>query len=202
MCILLSGQSLLYISGNIRPWKHLTLPYPNCAQGRLRLDFMNVKFDLSLLWVHMSKGAFSHTLQLFFRHDITKINLFKYTENLPQKMIIFRYINSDIFHISAQNIDCGYSLELPRQCGSNEYPQSMIWAEIRKIMYTPVNPGFIISKRGLRGSTLYRRVSVMKWYIDTVNILKFPTLYSILFWPKLYFLWSYFLKYLMEWQTV
>ena len=27
----------------------------------------------------------------------------------------------DIFHISAQNIDCGYSLEPPRRGGSNEY---------------------------------------------------------------------------------
>ena len=32
---------------------------------------------------------------------------------------------SDIFHISAQNINCGYSLEPLRQGGSNEYPQSM-----------------------------------------------------------------------------
>ena len=48
--------------------------------------------------------------------------------------------NSDIFHISAQNIDCGYLLEPPRRGGSNEYSQSMFWAEIRKIMYTPVNP--------------------------------------------------------------
>ena len=32
------------------------------------------------------------------------------------------YIN---FLISAQNIDCGYSLEPPRRGGSNEYPQSM-----------------------------------------------------------------------------
>ena len=37
-----------------------------------------------------------------------------------------------IFLISAQNIDCGYSLEPPRQGGSNEYPQFMFWAEIRK----------------------------------------------------------------------
>ena len=51
---------------------------------------------------------------------------------------------SDIFHISAQNIDYWYSLEPPRQGGSNEYPQSMFWAEIRKIMYTPVNPSFIV----------------------------------------------------------
>ena len=28
----------------------------------------------------------------------------------------------DIFHISAQNIDCGYSLEPPQRGGSNEYP--------------------------------------------------------------------------------
>ena len=29
--------------------------------------------------------------------------------------------NSDIFHIYAQNIDCGYLLEPPRRGGSNEY---------------------------------------------------------------------------------
>ena len=52
--------------------------------------------------------------------------------------------NSDIFHIPAQNIDCGYSLEPPRRGGSNEYPQSMIYSKIRKIMYTPVNPCFTI----------------------------------------------------------
>ena len=39
----------------------------------------------------------------------------------------------NIFLISAQNIDCGYSLEPPRRGGSNEYPQSMFWAEIWKI---------------------------------------------------------------------
>ena len=39
-----------------------------------------------------------------------------------------------IFHISAQNIDCRYSLEPPRRGGSNEYLQSMFWAEIWKIL--------------------------------------------------------------------
>ena len=52
--------------------------------------------------------------------------------------------NSKFFHISAQNIDCEYSLEPPRRGDSNEYPQSLLWAEIRKIMYTPVNPSFTI----------------------------------------------------------
>ena len=30
-----------------------------------------------------------------------------------------------VFLISAQNIDCRFSLEPPRRGGSNEYPQSM-----------------------------------------------------------------------------
>ena len=67
-----------------------------------------------------------------------------YTKFYQQKMIFFSDENSDIVHISAQNIDCGYSLEPPRRDGSNEYPQSMFWAEIRKIKYTPVNPSFSI----------------------------------------------------------
>ena len=47
----------------------------------------------------------------------------------------FKMKNSDMFQISAQNIDCGYSLDPPRRGGSNEYPQSIFFlAEIRKIM--------------------------------------------------------------------
>ena len=44
---------------------------------------------------------------------------------LPPKNEHFQIKNSDIFHISAQNIDCGYSLEPSRRGGCNEYPQSM-----------------------------------------------------------------------------
>ena len=77
--------------------------------------------------------------------SITKTRLLKYTENLTTKKWKFSDKNSDIFfHISVQIIDCGYSLEPPRRGGSNEYPQSVFWAEIRKIMYTPVNPSFTI----------------------------------------------------------
>ena len=63
---------------------------------------------------------------------------------LPPKNENFQIKNSDIFNISDQNIDCGYSLEPPHRGGSNEYPQSMFVAEIRKLMYTPVNPSFTI----------------------------------------------------------
>ena len=38
-----------------------------------------------------------------------------------------------IFLISAQNIDCGYLLELPQQGGSDKYPQFMFCAKIGKI---------------------------------------------------------------------
>ena len=48
------------------------------------------------------------------------------------------------FHISAQNIDCGDSLESPRRDCSNRYPQSMFWVDIRKLMYFPVNPSFTV----------------------------------------------------------
>ena len=70
-----------------------------------------------------------------------KTRLFKYIENFTcKKKWKFSDKNSDIFRISAQNIDCVYSLEPPRRYhsfllrgGSNEYTQSMFWAEIWKI---------------------------------------------------------------------
>ena len=83
--------------------------------------------------------------------SITKHALFKYIEKFTTKNWKFSDKNSDIFHISAQNIDCGYSLEPPRRDGSNEYHNLCFWAEIRKKLYTPVNPSFTILKWGLRG---------------------------------------------------
>ena len=74
---------------------------------------------------------------------ITKTRIFKYIENFISKNWKFSdKKNSDIFHISAQNIDCGYSLEPPRRGGSNEYPQSMVWAEIRKPQFYYIKVGF------------------------------------------------------------
>ena len=50
--------------------------------------------------------------------SIMKTCLFKYIENFATKNEIFSDKNSDIFQISAQNIDCGYSLEPPRRAAS------------------------------------------------------------------------------------
>ena len=49
-----------------------------------------------------------------------------------QKMAIIQIKKYDIYHISAQDIDCGCSLEPPRRGGSNEYPQSMFLSRNNK----------------------------------------------------------------------
>ena len=41
----------------------------------------------------------------------------------------------DIFLIFAQNIDFGYTLELPHQGVSNEYPQTIFWSKNKKNRY-------------------------------------------------------------------
>ena len=69
---------------------------------------------------------------------------------LPPKTENLQIKSSDIFHISAQNIDCGYSLEPPRRGGSNEYPQPMFWAEIRKKAY-PCKPQLYYIKMRFTG---------------------------------------------------
>ena len=58
--------------------------------------------------------------------------------------------NSGSFHISAQNIDYGYSLELPRGGGSNEYSQSMFLSRNRKINVYPCKPQFYCIKAGFK----------------------------------------------------
>ena len=50
-----------------------------------------------------------------------------------------------------KNIDCVYLLEPPRRGGSNEYPQSMFWAEIRKNNVYPCKPQFYYIKVGFKG---------------------------------------------------
>ena len=68
-----------------------------------------------------------------------------------QKLKSFRQKNSDIFHISAQNIDCGYSLEPPRRGGSNEYSQYMFLNRNKKNNAYPCKPQFYYIKVGFKG---------------------------------------------------
>ena len=77
-----------------------------------------------------------------------------------------------IFLISAQNIDCGYSLEPPRRGGSNEYPQSMFLSrnmENIRIFIWKLS-GFLVVKLSIY---LNRHVFVMvcMWATEWENIL-------------------------------
>ena len=78
--------------------------------------------------MHIISGLFFHAMfRLELCRSITKTCLYNFDPLKPHfytvKLgFIGVYI---IFLISAQNIDCGYSLEPPRRGRSNEYPQSM-----------------------------------------------------------------------------
>ena len=70
---------------------------------------------------------------------------------LPPKNENLQMKNSDIFLISAQNIDCRYSLEPPRWGGSNEYPQFMFFSRNKKNNVYPCKPQFYNIKVGFMG---------------------------------------------------
>ena len=83
----------------------------------------------------------------------------------PPKTESFHIKKSDIFHISAQNLDCGYSLEPPRRGGSNdgyslepprrggsnEYPHSMFLSRNKKNNVYPCKPQFYYIKVRFKG---------------------------------------------------
>ena len=109
--------SILYksIAGHYRP-----VSYPD---GPITARYRFIK---NAYW-----GVFRHLI----KRSITKTCLYNFDPLKPHFYIVKLGFTGVyvIFLISAQNIDCGYSLEPSRRGGSNEYPQSMFWAEIWKI---------------------------------------------------------------------
>ena len=77
---------------------------------------------------------------------------------------------SGSFQMSAENIDCGYSLEPPLRGGSNEYPQSMFLSRNKKNNVYPCKPQFYFIKVGFKGSN-YKGVFSWCWGIYTLTIL-------------------------------
>ena len=92
---------------------------------------------------HTDASSTSEALRKHAYSNILKI--------LQPKKENFQIKNSDIFHISAQNIDCGYSLEPPRRGGSNEYPQSMFLSRNKRNNVYPCTPQFYYIKVGFKG---------------------------------------------------
>ena len=85
-------------------------------------------------WLNFDAVKYPNAPTIIFCSGPTSLRKHAYSnilKILPPKNENFQRNIFDIFHISAQNIDCGYSLEPPHRDGSNEYPQSMFWAEIR-----------------------------------------------------------------------
>ena len=91
----------------------------------------------------------NNTLYLYF--TLQKRCLSNILKILPPKNENFQIKNSDIFHISVQNMDYGYSLEPPRRSGSNGNPQSMFLSRNRKNNIYPCKPQFYYIKVGFKG---------------------------------------------------
>ena len=92
---------------------------------------------------HVDPDQMPHTLR---KHAYSNI----YWKISPPKTENFQ-IKTLIFFISAQNIDCGYSLEQPRRGGSNEYPQSMFLSRNKKNNVYPYKPQFYCIKVEFKG---------------------------------------------------
>ena len=110
---------------------------------------------------------------LLWKEAITETCLYNFDPLKPQFYIVKLgftgvYI---IFLISAQNIDCGYSFETPCQGGSNEYPESMFWAEIWKNIRVFLSENFQVLEVKF-SLCLNRRVFVMQTILTGLPSLK------------------------------
>ena len=98
---------------------------------------------LSGYFIPQTHERHEQTLRKHAYSNIQKISPPK-TENFQIKILIS-------FHISAQNTNCGYSLEPPRRGGSNEYPQSVFLSRNKKNNIYPCKLQFYYIKVGFKG---------------------------------------------------
>ena len=98
---------------------------PRLSLGSIKsnINFCNLIY-LNDFSIALRKHAYSNILKI-----------------LPPKHENFQMKNSYIFHNSAQNIDCGYSLE---------YPQSMFLSRNKKNNVHPCKPQFYYIKVGFK----------------------------------------------------
>ena len=96
---------------------------------------------------------------------------------LSPKIENFQIKNSDIFHISAQNIDCGYSWEPPRRGGSNAYYNLCFLAKNQKNNVYPCEPKFYYIKVGFKrrwGVGGQKYIGAFSWCFGAALELKAP----------------------------
>ena len=148
-------------AGGKQSWQ----PFPKKWQPSY-LNLHEYICNLHNCWKEKKEESFvSETFQYFnkrYRNEstalerpviITKTRLYNFGPLKPHFYIVklgFTGLGYKLFFLFLlKNIDCGYSLEPPHRGGSNEYPQSMFWAEIRKIS------GFFTWKISVFGGELY-----------------------------------------------
>ena len=105
---------------------------PSRTYLKLRLlDFSTLDIFLTKVIVNLLYGAqrAERVLMSYANHYENK--LIKFSENFTTKKWTFSDKYFHVFHISTQNIDCGFSLEPPRRGGSNEYHNLCFREEIR-----------------------------------------------------------------------
>ena len=88
---------------------------------------LRISFIFEISFFHLVGHYYGNEAGALVVETITKTHLYSFDPLKPHFYIVKLgftgvYI---IFLISAQNIDCGYSLEPPQRGGSNEYLQSM-----------------------------------------------------------------------------
>ena len=110
--------------------------FPSGGKLFQNIHFPSKSHDSNTPWMYCTYSARLKTCIA----SITKTSLFKYTENFTTKKWKFTNKNSDRFHISAQNIDCGYSLKLPHWGSYNMYPQSLFLNRNKKNNVYPCKP--------------------------------------------------------------
>ena len=111
--------------------------------------FLSIICQTLFCWKYNMKICFQK------RHCITKTCLYNFGPLKPHFYITklgLTGVNVYIifFLLLLKTIDCGYSLKPPRQGGSNEYKQSLFWAEIWKIS------DFFIWKSSVFGGKIFR----------------------------------------------
>ena len=119
-------------------------------RGRLTIEIISWSISMKFMWPYC----------------IMKIRLFKYIENFTTKNEYFQMKTSGSFHISVQNINCVYLLELLWWGSSNEYQQSMFLSRNKKIDVYHCKPQFYCIKVG------FKRVKTI--LAQTANAKGFP----------------------------
>ena len=129
------------------------------------------------MWYYHTHFTLQHPLKpcnCGHLHCLLKHNSFReftYLKNIPTDSDPlkphFYIINCGLqgytlfFLFMLKNIDCGYPLELPQWGSSNEYPQSMFWAEIWK------NIKFFIWKLSVFGCEIFNIFEQACFHNDT-----------------------------------